>query len=97
LSWLRFVVLTDRLIMLEDTSAEAEELQIRHWREMSPADKAALVSALCRNTRELAREGIRSRHPEATERECFLRFAALTGVDLARRVYPELADIADLP
>jgi hypothetical protein len=81
-----------------DTSPEAADLQFRRWREMSPADKAALVSALCRNTHDLALAGIHRRHPGASDRECFLRLAALTlGVDLARRVYPELADIADVP
>ena len=81
----------------QDTSAETEARQIQRWRDMSPTQKAALVSALSRNARDLALAGIRLRHPAASERECFLRLAALTlGVELARRVYPELADLPDL-
>jgi hypothetical protein len=81
-----------------DTSADAERLQIRLWREMSPADKARLVSGLCESAHALALAGIRRRHPTASPRECFLRLAALTlGVELARRAYPELADISDVP
>ncbi len=36
--------------------------------------------------------GIRQRHPQANERECFLRYAVLTlGKDLAVKAYPEAA------
>jgi hypothetical protein len=80
-----------------DTSADADAMQVQRWRAMSPAQKAALVSALSRNVRDLALAGIRLRHPAASERECFLRFAALTlSVTLARRAYPELDDLVDL-
>jgi hypothetical protein len=45
----------------------------------------------------LSRAGIRLRHPQASERECFLRLAAiLLGVDTARRVYPDAAQLPDL-
>jgi hypothetical protein len=81
-----------------DTAAEAGRLQIDAWRAMSLEDKAALVAGLCRSTRALALAGVRRRHPDASERECFLRLAALTlGTDLACRVYPELAAILDRP
>ena len=45
----------------------------------------------------LSLAGIRRRHPEASERECFLRLAAiLIGVDAVRRIYPDAAQVADL-
>jgi hypothetical protein len=46
-----------------DTPAEVEERQIQAWREMSPADKAALVAGLTNATYALARAALRERHP----------------------------------
>lgn len=81
-----------------DTALASEQVQTTRWREMSPREKGALVTALCLTTRALSLAGIRRRHPEASPRECFLRLASLTlGRDLARRAYPELADLSDLP
>jgi hypothetical protein len=79
-----------------DTTAEIEDRQIRAWREMSPADKAALVTGLTNATIVLARAGVRARHPGASDRELFLRLAILTlGRDLAGRVYPDARSLAD--
>jgi hypothetical protein len=40
----------------------------------------------------MARAGIRQRYPNAPPREQFLRLAIVSlGVDLARKVYPEIA------
>jgi len=75
-----------------DTSPEIERMQIDGWRRMSPAEKAAIVSGLTQAVYDLARAGIRLRHPDASPREQFLRLALLTlGPDLARRAYPEIA------
>jgi hypothetical protein len=60
-----------------DTSAEIEARQIAVWRSMSAAEKLALVSELTAAAEELARAGIRARHPDADEREIALRLAAL--------------------
>ena len=56
---------------------------------MSPARKSELVAELSETVRELAREGIRQRHPEydATDVDRAL-VALLYGVDVARRVFP---------
>ena len=79
-----------------DTSAEIEERQIQAWREMSPADKAALVAGLTNATIVLARAGLRERHPGASDRELFLRLAILTlGRDLAGQAYPDARSLAD--
>ena len=75
-----------------DTSPEIERLQVEGWQHMSPAQKAAVVSGLTQAVHDLALAGVRLRHPQASEREQFLRLALITlGVDLARRAYPEIA------
>ena len=79
-----------------DTSADVEERQVLAWREMSPADKAALVAGLTNATIALARAGLRERHPDASDRELFLRLAILTlGRELAGRAYPDARSLAD--
>lgn len=79
-----------------DTPAEVEERQIQAWREMSPADKAALVAGLTNATFALARAGLRERHPGASDHELFLRLAILTlGSDLAGRAYPDARSLGD--
>jgi hypothetical protein len=74
-----------------DTAPEIERLQVERWRQMSAADKAAIVSGLTHAVYELALAGIRHRHPQASTREQFLRLAIVTlGSDLACKVYPEI-------
>jgi hypothetical protein len=85
-----------RALLAQDTTPDIEKRQIDRWREMSPVEKAALVSAAARTTRQLAVAGIRQRYPEASERDRFLRLAMLTlGSDLAIAVYPDAARLAD--
>jgi hypothetical protein len=60
-----------------DTSAETERRQIEAWREMNAAQKLAIVSQLTLAAEEMARAGIRERHPNATGREIELRLGAL--------------------
>jgi hypothetical protein len=74
-----------------DTSPEIERMQIDRWRQMSPAEKAAIVSGLTQAVYDLALAGTRLRYPGAPPREQFLRLALVTlGPDLARRAYPEI-------
>ena len=74
-----------------DTAPEVERLQIERWRQMSAAEKAAIVSGLTQAVFELALAGVRLRHPDASPREQFLRLALITlGPDLAQRAYPEI-------
>jgi hypothetical protein len=71
-----------------DTSAEIERRQIEAWRAMNPAQKLAIVSQLTLACEELARAGIRERHPNATGREIELRLGALRlGRDTMIRVF----------
>lgn len=71
-----------------DTSPEIERRQIEAWRAMSDARKLAIASQLTLAAEELARAGIRERHPKASEREIDLRLGALRlGRDTMIRVF----------
>jgi len=81
-------------ILSRDTSADVERLQIEAWRRMSPLEKAGIMSQATSDVLTLALSGIRQRYPEASERECFIRLAALQlGPTLVRQVYPDAAQI----
>lgn len=72
----------------EDTSPEAFEVQLRIYREMSPARKLQQVNALIRASRRLAMAGLRERHPDASDEELKKRFAALVlDAETVRKVY----------
>ena len=84
-------------VLSADTTADIEQRQVDAWRRLSPVERLRLVSDTTRAVMDLSRAGIRRRHPQASERECFLRLAAiLIGVDTARRIYPEAAQLPDL-
>ena len=84
----------ERAILSLDTSPEAERRQIEIWRAMSTAEKGQLVSRMTIAVQQLALAGIRDRHPDASEREVFLRLAEFTlGPTLVRTVYPDAAAI----
>lgn len=76
--------------LAEDTPLEIEQVQIDIWRRMSPSDKMRLVSGLCRRLHILAAEAVKQRHPQASEREQFLRLAIVRlGYDLAVEAFPD--------
>lgn len=80
--------------LADDTSLEAEALQVELWRRMTPEAKAGLVTGLCRGVREAALEGVRRRHPMAGPREQFLRLACLyLGAALVIEAFPDAADL----
>ncbi len=84
-------------ILSADTTADIEQRQVDAWRRLSPTEKLQIVSDTSRAVVNLSLAGIRQRHPEASERECFLRVAAiLIGVGAVRRIYPDAAQVADL-
>lgn len=81
-------------ILSRDTSLDVERLQIESWRQMSPLQKAGIINQATRDALTLAVSGIRQRHPGASERECFIRLAALQlGPTLVRQVYPDASQI----
>ncbi len=84
-------------VLSADTTADVEQRQIDAWRRLSPLERLQLVSDTTRAVMNLSLAGIRHRHPQASERECFLRLAAIRlGVDTVRRIYPDAAQLADL-
>jgi hypothetical protein len=84
-------------VLSADTTADIEQRQVDAWRRLSPAERLRLVSHATRAVMDLSLAGIRHRHPQASERECFLRLAALLlGADTTRRIYPDAAQLTDL-
>lgn len=73
---------------MTDTSADIEARRAEILRNMSVAEKAAQVAALSLDVQHLAEAGVRQRHPQADEREVFLRVAALrNGRELSVAAY----------
>ena len=71
-----------------DTTAAAQAVQDVLWRRMSPAEKLAQVARLSRMVDQLSIEGLKMRHPTATEDEIrYLRAELRLGRDLAARVF----------
>ena len=84
-------------VLSADTTADIEQRQVDAWRRLSSVERLRLVSDTTRAVMDLSLAGIRRRHPKASERECFLRLAAiLLGVDTTRQVYPDAAHLPDL-
>ena len=84
-------------VLSADTTADIEQRQVDAWRRLSSVERLRLVSDTTRAVMDLSLAGIRCRHPQASERECFLRLAAiLLGVDTTRQVYPDAAHLPDL-
>lgn len=55
--------------LAQDTPPEVRALLIAGWRAMTPAKKAELVNAWSADLFELAKAGIRMRHPDASAEE----------------------------
>lgn len=84
-------------VLSADTTFGIEQRQVEAWRRLSSIDRLGLVSAATRAVTDLALAGIRHRYPSASERERFLRLAAIRlGVRTTRRLYPDAALLADL-
>lgn len=77
-----------------DTSDAANAVLAQVYRRMTPAEKLAIVVEMCEESREIARGGIRARHPEydAAEVEHALH-RLLLGDALADRVWPAFAHL----
>lgn len=89
-----FVEAAIRQPLAEDTPLEVEEVQLALWRTMTPQRKMQLISGICRAVLEAAREGVRRRHPDAGERDLFLRLAIVQlGETLAVETFPDAATL----
>lgn len=73
-----------------DTHPEAERVQIALMRAAPPWRKLALLGQLNATVKALALEGLRRRHPQASEQTLRRLLAEqLLGAELAARVYGE--------
>lgn len=71
-----------------DTVYAIECRLVDAWRRMTVREKADLLVDCCRMVEQLSLAGMRMRHPNADERELFLRAAGQRlGPDLVREVY----------
>jgi hypothetical protein len=64
-------------------------VQIAAWRRMTPREKAAQLTALCRAAHRLHLAGLRMRHPEASQEELEWRAACIRmGREVVERIRP---------
>jgi hypothetical protein len=72
----------------DDTSIEADMLQVEIWRSMPPVEKMQVWAAMQIAVQQIAEAGVRRRYPDASEREVFLRRVALSlDADTMVKVY----------
>jgi hypothetical protein len=72
-----------------DTSVETARVQQEIYRRMAPQQRLRLAFQMTASTRAITAAGVRSRHPDYTERQVQLAVIRLTlGEELFRRVYP---------
>ncbi len=78
-----------------DTSPEADARYHELLRRMPPEKRLEAAMRLSLAVRELALAGIRSRHPDANEQTLRVRLTArLYGIEVARRLFPEVPEDA---
>jgi hypothetical protein len=78
-----------------DTSPEAHEAQMQAYRRMGPEVRVRIGFRMSEDVREIAAQGIRSRHSEYTERQVRVAlFRLLYGDELTRAVWPAEALVA---
>ena len=76
---------------LSDTDPEAERVHLKLLRAASPSRRLQLALSLSQTVIDLSREGLASRHPDASAEELGLRFVALHyGSQLAEEVRKDL-------
>lgn len=74
-----------------DTTPEAAAVQAEIWRRMPPERKHQIAAELSENVRQIAAQGVRSRHPEYTDDEVRLAVIKLSiGEQLFRQAYPDV-------
>lgn len=78
--------------LFDDTDPETERLQLEMLRQAGPARRLALAFSLSQSVIELSRQGLRQRHPSASDEEVGRRFVALNyGEELAAELTGHLA------
>lgn len=82
------------LMMLSDTSVATARAQAEVLRRMTSAEKSAAVAQMSEDVRELARGGIRSRHPQYTAAEVeHALHRLLVGDELADKAWPQFTHL----
>ena len=77
--------------MLSDTHPQIEAYQVQLLREVPPWRKADMLGQMYATVKQLATQGLRQRHPDASEAELRRRLAdLLLGEELAEQVYGPL-------
>ena len=77
--------------MLSDTHSQIEAYQLQLLRQAPPWRKAHMLGQMYQTVKQLAYQGLRQRHPEASEAELRRRLAGiLLGDELAEQVYGPL-------
>ncbi len=72
-----------------DTSTTAEAAQLAVYRRMSGAQRVTIASNLSEDVREIARAGIRARHPDYDDEHVrFALYRMLLGDELFGRAWP---------
>ena len=72
-----------------DTSSEAHEAQLRAYRRMGSEERVRIGFNMSEDVREIAAQGIRSRHPEYVEADVRRAlFRLLYGDELTSAVWP---------
>lgn len=85
------MIRASRRTLSQDTSPEAEAVQIEIYRRMPMGRKLELVEEANRTARTLALAGLRIRYPEASPEELHRRLMdLLLGEELAAAVYGPL-------
>ncbi len=62
---------------ISDTDPRAHEIQMELLRSKTPDERLAMVFSMIEFALQMAESGVRARYPGASEREIFLRCAAL--------------------
>lgn len=76
-----------------DTPSKMEALQIKLWRQATPARKMQMLAQLNASAYMLALTGLHSQYPQASKTELRRRQAGLLlGDEMARKVYGEISD-----
>jgi hypothetical protein len=79
----------ESLAVPADTSLDAAQVEVEVLRRAGPQARAKMTFSLCRFIRSVAEAGIRTRHPDYSERTVRHALAYLTlGWELFEKVYP---------
>ena len=74
--------------LLSDTDPKIRARQLEMLRRLTPERRLEITFDLCQMVRDLAREGVRMRYPNATEAQQKRHFAdVILGPELAMKVY----------